>query len=111
MCASELAESLNKCGPALAEGHFEKIASYASEILEGKALCQQDPDEDEGDVNEEGDTSEYESALISNASDLVGALASVLGADFAAPFGKFLPLIRKYYVRCPSLILYNVLAH
>lgn len=99
MAASELAESLNKCGPALAEGHFEKIAAYAAEILEGKALCQQDPDEDEDEGNEEGDTSEYESALISNASDLVGALASVLGADFAGPFGKFLPLIRKYYVR------------
>jgi hypothetical protein len=105
MAASELAESLNKCGPALAEGHFEKIAAYAAEILEGKALCQQDPDEDEDEGGEEGDTSEYESALISNASDLVGALASVLGADFAAPFAKFLPLIRKYYVRRPPLRL------
>lgn len=78
----------------------EKIALYASEILQEKALCQQDPDEDEED-RVEGESSEYESALISNASDLVGALASVLGADFAQPFGQFLPLIKKFYVRFP----------
>jgi hypothetical protein len=82
----------------LASVDFERIGNYAKEILEQKALCQLDPDADD-DVPEDEDTSEYESALISNASDVVGALASVLGADFAGPFGQFLPLIRKFYVR------------
>jgi importin-4 len=104
MACNELAESMNKCGPALVEGQFEKIALYASDILQQKSLCQQDPDEDEDAPEQEGDSSEYESALISNASDLVGALASVLGPDFAAPFGQFLPLIRKYYVRAIRLL-------
>lgn len=88
----------------LSSAEFEKIALYASEILQGKSLCQQDPDVDDGDVEEaDADSSEYESALISNASDLVGALASVLGPDFAGPFGQFLPLIRKYYVSRSAL--------
>lgn len=102
VCVSQSFKPELTC-PLLTSAEFEKIALYASEILQGKSLCQQDPDADEGDY-EEGDTdsSEYESALISNASDLVGALASVLGPDFAGPFGQFLPLIRKYYVSTGS---------
>jgi hypothetical protein len=68
------------------------------QILEQKALCQQDPDQDEGDEAPE-DQAEYDSVLISSAGDLVSALANVLGADFAKAFGTFYPLIAKYYVR------------
>lgn len=95
---SELAETMNKCGPALVEDRLDEIATYAIEILEKKSLCQQDPDADEDNVDIDADSSEYEAALVSNAADVFGALASVLGSDFAQAFGQVLPLISKYSV-------------
>ncbi|WRT69118.1 uncharacterized protein IL334_006102 [Kwoniella shivajii] len=95
MCA-ELADSMNKCGPALVEGHLDEVATFAIEILEKKSLCQQDPDGDDENVGVDADSSEYESALVSNAADVFGAMASVLGPDFAQAFGQVLPLIAKY---------------
>lgn len=95
LLCSELAETMNKCGPALVEGHLDEVATFAIEILEKKSLCQQDPDQDDNpDVD--ADSSEYEAALVSNAADVFGALASVLGPDFAQAFGQVLPLISKY---------------
>lgn len=44
----------------------------------------------------DADSSEYEAALISNASDVFGAMATVLGPDFAQAFGSVLPLISQY---------------
>lgn len=94
MC-SELADTMNKCGPAIVEGRLDEIAKLTMEILEKTSLCQQDPDEDDENVVD-GDTSEYEAALISNAADVFGAMATVLGPDFAQAFGSVLPLISKY---------------
>lgn len=96
LLCSELADSMNKCGPALVEGRLDDIATLSIEILERKALCQQDPDGDDENVNVDSDASEYDSALISNASDVFGAMASVLGPDFAQAFGSVLPLISRY---------------
>ncbi|WVF65489.1 hypothetical protein IAT40_000217 [Kwoniella sp. CBS 6097] len=95
MCA-ELADTMNKCGPAIVEGRLDEVATFAIEILEKKSLCQQDPDGDDEAVGVDADSSEYESALISNAADVFGAMASVLGPDFAQAFGKVLPLIAAY---------------
>ncbi|WVR09018.1 hypothetical protein IAU60_006078 [Kwoniella sp. DSM 27419] len=95
MCA-ELADSMNKCGPALVEGHLDEVATFAIEILEKKSLCQQDPDGDDEAVGVDADSSEYESALVSNAADVFGAMATVLGPDFAQAFGQVLPLIANY---------------
>ncbi|RSH86663.1 uncharacterized protein EHS24_004934 [Apiotrichum porosum] len=95
LLCSELADSMNKCGPALVEGHLDTVATLAIEILEKKSLCQQDPDGDD-EAAADGDSSEYESALISNAADVFGAMAAVLGPDFAQAFGQVLPLISKY---------------
>lgn len=44
----------------------------------------------------DADSSEYEAALVSNASDVFGAMATVLGEDFAQAFGSVLPLISRY---------------
>ncbi|KIR63961.1 hypothetical protein I312_103764 [Cryptococcus bacillisporus CA1280] len=94
MC-SELADTMNKCGPAVIEGYLDEVATFAIEILEKKSLCQQDPDgDDEGAA--EADSSEYEAALVSNAADVFGAMATVLGPDFQQAFGQVLPLIAKY---------------
>lgn len=87
---------MNKCGPALVEGHLEDIANGAVEILEKKSLCQQDPDGDDEAAGADADSSEYESALISNATDIFGAMAAVLGPDFGQAFGQVLPLISMY---------------
>ena len=76
---------------------LENISNIALQILEQKALCQQDPDQDEDDEPLE-DQAEYDSVLISSAGDLVAALANALGTDFTQAFGTFFPLISKFYV-------------
>ncbi|KAG5652615.1 hypothetical protein H0H81_004344 [Sphagnurus paluster] len=97
-----LAETITKIGPAFVEGHLETICNIAIQILEQKAFCQQDPDQDEEEEAPE-DQAEYDSVLISSAGDLVSALAGALGADFTPAFNKFFPLIAKYYKKSRSL--------
>ena len=79
----------------------EQICSIAIQVLSQKALCQQDPDQDENEEAPE-DQAEYDSVLISSAGDLVAALSNALGSDFAQAFGTFFPLIAKYYVSNPA---------
>lgn len=95
MCQS-LADCLNKNGPAIvAPQHLEFVCQQTMLILEGKGPAQIDADGEEGEELEEG--SEYESVLITAASDLVGALSTVLSADFTDPLKMFLPVLVKYY--------------
>lgn len=77
---------------------LETVCNIAIQILEQKAFCQQDPDQDEAEEAPE-DQAEYDSVLISSAGDLVSALAQALGSDFTLAFTRFFPLIAKYYVR------------
>ena len=95
LSCSELADTMNRCGPAVVDGYLDQVATSAIEILERKSLCQQDPDADDS-ADVDADASEYESALISNAMDVFGAMANVLGGDFAQAFNTVLPLIGKY---------------
>ncbi|KAF9462876.1 armadillo-type protein [Collybia nuda] len=97
-----LAETINKIGPAFIEGQVQPICTIAIQILEQKAFCQQDPDQDEDEEAPE-DQAEYDSVLISSAGDLVAALASALGAEFTPAFNTFFPLIAKYYKKSRSL--------
>lgn len=76
---------------------LERVSEIAVQILQQKAFCQQDPDQDEADEAPE-DQAEYDSVLISSAGDLVSALANILGGDFAPAFNTFFPLISKFYV-------------
>lgn len=95
ICQS-LAGCLNKCGPAIiAPDWLETTCLYTHQILDKKSACQIDPEGEEAEDSE--DSSEYESVLISAATDLVGAMANVLGGDFAGPLQQFLPLLCKYY--------------
>ena len=75
----------------------EQIANIAIQVLDQKAVCQQDPDQDETEEAPE-DSAEYDSILISSAGDLAAALATALGPDFAQAFPTFFTLIAKYYV-------------
>ena len=85
---------------------LEQLCTITVQILEQKALCQQDPDQDEADEAPE-ESAEYESVLISSAQDLVAAIANVLGPMFSQVFATFLPLIGKYYVRLCALDQYE----
>ncbi|KAJ7760499.1 armadillo-type protein [Mycena metata] len=101
LCNS-LAETILKIGPAFLDGHLEEISMMAMQILDQKAECQQDPDQDDDEEAPE-DQAEYETVLISSAGDVVSAIANALGADFAPAFGTFYPLIAKYYKKSRSL--------
>lgn len=64
-------------------------------------MCQTDPDQSDdetGNSNRHEELSEIDTMLIGNAMDLVSALSSVTGPEFAQAFGTFMPLIMKYYV-------------
>lgn len=75
---------------------LDAICNIAVQILKQESFCQKDPGVDDNEEFE--DQSEYDSILISSASDLVAALSSALGSNFAQGFDTFFPLISKYYV-------------
>lgn len=76
----------------------EQLCKIAIVILEQKAYCQTDPDQDESEEAPE-DSAELEGVLIGSACDLVSSMAIALGEKFQAAFQTFFPLITKYYVR------------
>ena len=80
----------------------DAFANIAVQVLEQKAICQQDPDQDEAEEAPE-DSAEYDSILISSAGDLVASLATALGPDFVSGYERFAPLITKYYVSLRSM--------
>jgi hypothetical protein len=81
----------------LVKQDVDPIAQYILSLYEKRALCQLDND-DEEELLDEDEEAEYDALLISVASDLVAALALVLGPDFASYFKVYLPHIAKYYV-------------
>ncbi|GAA5895652.1 uncharacterized protein JCM6883_001576 [Sporobolomyces salmoneus] len=89
--------ALMSVGPALVVPEYvQPICEQVSLILKRKAPCQIDDDEDEAAVTA-GEQSEYDAALIGAACDLVGSLASTLGADFAQVFPAFQADMASYY--------------
>ena len=68
---------------------LENISNIAIQILEQKALCQQDPDQDEDEEPLE-DQAEYDSVLISSVGVLVAALVTTLLSDFWWSFPEVL---------------------
>ena len=64
---------------------LENIGNIAIQILEQKALCQQDPDQDEDEEPLE-DQAEYDSVLISPVGVLVAALVTTILSDFGGAF-------------------------
>jgi hypothetical protein len=115
---------LSKVGPGFIEGseycgstlefisllhlELEEIGTIVSDILEGKAVCQQDPDQDDEESEAPEDQAEYDSVLTSSAGDVVSAMATTLGADFQQALKVFLPLIMKYYVSISKLCTLSV---
>jgi hypothetical protein len=93
----QLAECLNKNGPHILGSEADKACTFVTDILDQKSACQLDTEAAEGEETNVEDISEYESVLISAATDLVGAMANVYGADFIDPLKQILPKITKYY--------------
>lgn len=78
------------------------------QILERKAPCQLDADEDEDDngpTDQPAEQSEYDAMLICSACDLVAGLSKALGEEFGQAFGSFYPVISNYYVSTAADIL------
>lgn len=119
-----LAETINEIGPALVENRkyltrptstplhhaltavtdVKDIFEMVGLVLEQKAVCQVDPDQEEDEEPPE-DQAEEDSMLITAASDVVAALATALGSDFTEPFKTFFPMIAKYYVSVSVCVL------
>jgi len=110
----ELAESIVKVGPGMAipcmfsplsypplltlKTDLDTLCTHAARILEGKSLCQVDPDDEEEELaGSPEELAELDGMLISSCMDLVSALATVLGPEFGQAFGTFLPLLSQYY--------------
>lgn len=93
---------IEKVGPAIiVPTHLDTICHLALQILERKAPCQLDGDEDDdapaAASEQPAEQSEYDSLLICSACDLVGSIAKALGGDFGQAFDQFLPQMAKYY--------------
>lgn len=99
----DFAETINKMGPAIVQPYLEPICNVATLVLQQKAFCQQDPDQDEEEEAPE-DQAEYDSVLVTSAGDVVSSIANALGPDFAQLYPTFFPLISKFYKknRSPS---------
>jgi len=77
---------------------LDTLCTHAARILEGKSLCQVDPDDEEEEpAGSPEELAELDGMLISSCMDLVSALATVLGPEFGQAFGTFLPLLSQYY--------------
>ncbi|KAF9109703.1 hypothetical protein BGX27_007294 [Mortierella sp. AM989] len=92
----EMVETVKLCGPGIIAENIGAIAEQLKFIFEKKAYCQQELADDEGLLDED-EQAEFDALLISAASDLVGALADVLGASFVPYAQVFIPQIAKYY--------------
>lgn len=92
-----MAECLNKNGPHILKGEAERACAHVADILDQKSVCQIDSEARDEDAAAVEDISEYESVLISSATDLVGAMANVYAQDFIEPLKQLLPKVTKYY--------------
>lgn len=99
---------IEKVGPAvIVPQHLDGICNQVLQILEKKAPCQLDTDEEEAPVDQPAEQSEYDALLICSACDLVAALAKAVGPDFGSAFGSFFPEMAKYYVSIAFALVFE----
>jgi len=91
-----IATELKNMGPALIENTHKDLANILLSVLERNHTCQIDYDY-EGEDPEQLEETEYESIVISSASDVIGAMALVLGEQFKEYFEGFYPSIVSFY--------------
>lgn len=106
---TEFTDALKEMGPGALADRKNSLAEIALLVLQKEHKCQLDleVDDETSDgsilrrgpqtIEDDDEQAEYDAVLINNAADLVGAMANALGESFGPYFGKFCPLIAKYY--------------
>ncbi|ORX93243.1 ARM repeat-containing protein [Basidiobolus meristosporus CBS 931.73] len=92
----EMVASMKSIGPALIADNLDAIATHILQVLEKKALCQMDQEDEDGLLDEE-EQAEHDALLISAASDVIGALSQTVGPEFLQYARVFIPHMKKYY--------------
>jgi len=91
-----IAAELKNMGPALIINTHKDLANILLSVLDRNHVCQIDYDY-EGEDPEQLEETEYESIVISSASDVIGSMALVLGEQFKEYFEGFYPSIVSFY--------------
>jgi len=91
-----IALELKNIGPALINDCHKDLANVLLSVLKRTHTCQLDYDY-EGEDPEQLEETEYESIVISSASDVIGSMALVLGDQFKEYFEGFYPAIVSFY--------------
>lgn len=91
-----IAAELKTVGPALIADCHKELANLVLTVLKRTHPCQIDYDY-EGENPEQLEETEYESIVISSASDVIGSMALVLGEQFKEYFEGFYPNIVSFY--------------
>ncbi|KAI8913545.1 armadillo-type protein [Gorgonomyces haynaldii] len=104
----EVADLVKTIGPAALTPNLEGVTAMDALsnqlvlLLKGEHACQQEGLDDTQDGDED-EIAELDSLVISSAADLVAAIASALGPQFATYFQHFYPLIKRFYKKQRSL--------
>ena len=95
---NSLAETLKLCGPTIVSGNgvVEQITKLLISLITKKHPCQQDFGEDEEDLDDLEESSEYDWLIIDTAFDVIMGLATVLGAQFGQLWKIFEKTILQY---------------
>jgi len=91
-----IAAELKTIGPALIENCHKELANILLSVLKRTHPCQIDYDY-EGEDPEQIEETEYESIVISSASDIISSMALVFGDQFKEYFEGFYPNIVSFY--------------
>jgi len=75
----------------------DEVSNLTLKLFEKTHPCQTDQGDEDG-VLDDDEEAELDAKVIDVASDLVAAMALVIGPEFAQYFKVFLPHIKKYYV-------------
>jgi hypothetical protein len=92
-----IATELKIVGPALIVDCHKNLANILLSVLKRSHTCQIDYDDYESENPEQLEETEYESIVISTASDVIGSMALVLGEQFKEYFEGFYPNIVSFY--------------
>jgi len=93
-----IATELKIIGPALIADCYKELANVLLSVLKRTHTCQIDYDYESGNENQDQlEETEFESIVISSASEVIGSMALILGEQFKEFFEGFYPSIVQFY--------------